>query len=70
MAKEVHYELRMGRLWQIQKVPGPLLYALQARGLDFATVAWVILRRYIVFGGGEARYNSYRKELESILERG
>ena len=59
---EVEKELKAGRIWQIQPVSGKLVYALQAKGVDYIVAIWLVLRRSIVLGGGEKQYNKYREE--------
>lgn len=67
---KAQYRIRVGRLWNVQPIPGRLLYALQESGLDFVTACWLLLRRSIVLGGGESRYDPFRKALARALEGG
>ncbi len=57
------YRLVRGRLWQVNPLNAPLVDALRSQGLSTVTACWWIMRRTTILGGGERRYEKFRKLL-------
>lgn len=57
------YELIRGRLWQVNWLERDLVQALTDSGMSRLTACWWILRRTLILGGGERKYDKFRKLL-------
>ena len=57
------YEFARGRLWQVNYLNADLVQNLTDSGMPKLAACWWILRRTTILGGGERRYDKFRKLL-------
>lgn len=57
------YEIVTGRLWQVNYLNADLVKYLTDSGMSRLTACWWLLRRTLILGGGERKYDKFRKLL-------